>query len=145
MAANKRPFFSGLSATSRVLGVILIICAFFAIQIHPAESNQQPQEISRQDAIKAEKAHREKYWAFGFSFGKPGGVNLNLSYMWPNVSVQVSGNLENARRWSYGVFGYNLNWDGFFLEIGISLGKGDFTSPQPHWQIGYVHRFNLYT
>lgn len=126
---------------------------------------------------------KKQYWAVGATFGTPGGLNLNLWYMWSSFGFQLSGgyigtvygtqanlawkigdyqkflhtlfvgaghssvttkenNLEITKRWTYGIVGYNLNWYGFFLELGITLGSGDFKSPQFAGQIGYVHRFN---
>lgn len=46
-----------------------------------------------------------------------------------------------SHRWRYGIIGYNLNWYGLFAEIGIALGSGDYTNPQPAAQLGYVYRF----
>lgn len=48
-----------------------------------------------------------------------------------------------AHRFTYGAFGYHLNWWGFFLELGLGFGSGDYTNPQFLGQIGYVHRFNV--
>lgn len=48
-----------------------------------------------------------------------------------------------TRRFTYGAFGYHLNWWGFFLELGLGFGSGDYTNPQFLGQIGYVHRFNI--
>ena len=36
---------------------------------------------------------------------------------------------------------YNTNFRGFFLETGLEVGRGDFSSPQFVLQIGYMRRF----
>lgn len=44
--------------------------------------------------------------------------------------------------WTYYGMALDMNFSGFFLELGLSDGKGDFSSPQLLFQIGYMKRFN---
>ena len=46
------------------------------------------------------------------------------------------------RDWTYIGAIYELNFHGFFIQPGLSIGDGDFSSPQLLFQIGYVYRFN---
>ena len=58
-------------------------------------------------------------------------------------SITVDRDLKKeTHKWTYGVLSYNLNWYGFFLELGIGVGAGDYSNPQFLGQIGYVYRFN---
>ncbi|MEZ4785749.1 MAG: hypothetical protein R3F28_16935 [Candidatus Kapaibacterium sp.] len=43
--------------------------------------------------------------------------------------------------WTYVMGGYNLNWWGFNVDIGLSVGSGSFSNPQMQGGIGYVHQF----
>ncbi len=43
--------------------------------------------------------------------------------------------------WQYYGAAYNLNWGGFWLEVGLTGGDGDFKAPQLAFQIGYTYRF----
>lgn len=45
--------------------------------------------------------------------------------------------------WTYGGLAFDLNWGGFFLEAGLSLGSGTFSNPQLGLQIGYVHEYRF--
>lgn len=51
------------------------------------------------------------------------------------------GKIPEVLKWSYYGLAYNMNWNGFWAEIGLSGGNGDYTSPQLLFQIGYTHRF----
>ncbi len=84
--------------------------------------------------------------SFGFEicFGK----NLSRSYNFSqNISVGFTSTRytergydgKTIRRWNGGFIGYDFNWGGFFLETGLSFGKGDFRSPQLLLQLGYVY------
>ena len=97
----------------------------------------------------------------GMQLSKMSGIQLNFSYKIsdsPNFlhSIGFAGgtseietgeyddydeydNLE-IKKWQYIGLVYNLNWGGFFLEGGLSIGEGDFTSPQAIFQIGYMYR-----
>ena len=37
---------------------------------------------------------------------------------------------------------FDMNVDGFFVELGLGFGSGDYKSPQVLFQLGYVYRFN---
>lgn len=50
-------------------------------------------------------------------------------------------NLTEHKNWDYFGLAYTLNVSGFYLQAGLSVGNGSFTSPQILFQIGYVHRF----
>ncbi len=56
--------------------------------------------------------------------------------------VAMNYEYQFARRWNYFGFGTDINFRGFFLQLGLSFGSGDFTSPQVMGGIGYVYRFN---
>jgi len=49
--------------------------------------------------------------------------------------------VKEIKEWQYYGAAYNLNWGGFWLELGLTAGSGDFKSPQFCFQIGYAHRF----
>jgi hypothetical protein len=40
---------------------------------------------------------------------------------------------------------YDFNWRGFFLEAGVTVGEGSFSSPQLSLQLGYVYQFQWQT
>ncbi len=44
-------------------------------------------------------------------------------------------------KWNYIGIVYNLNTNGFYLQSGLSIGEGDYISPQFMFQIGYVYQF----
>jgi hypothetical protein len=48
---------------------------------------------------------------------------------------------ERERNWTYVGAAYNLNLGGFFLEAGVTVGHGDYSSPQVVLQLGYMYRF----
>jgi hypothetical protein len=48
---------------------------------------------------------------------------------------------ERERTWTYIGAAYNLNLGGFHLEAGLTVGDGDFSSPQIVLQLGYMYRF----
>lgn len=49
---------------------------------------------------------------------------------------------EGFDEWTYFQGGYNVNIHGFNAFLALSAGWGTFDSPQPTFQIGYVHRFD---
>lgn len=49
--------------------------------------------------------------------------------------------LDETYRWRYFSFGYDFNWNSFHLSSGLSIGSGDFRSPQLTLQLGYVKEF----
>lgn len=56
--------------------------------------------------------------------------------------MTLKGSWDNKHYdWAYAGLTYNLNWNGFFVEIGMTVGEGDFTNPQLLLQFGYVYRF----
>lgn len=48
----------------------------------------------------------------------------------------------NYLYWNYYGAAVDLNYYGLFGQFGLSMGSGDFSSPQLMFQLGYVHRFN---
>lgn len=46
------------------------------------------------------------------------------------------------KEWLYIGPSYFLNFYGAFIEVGMTIGTGNFSSPQLNFQIGYIHRFN---
>ncbi len=48
---------------------------------------------------------------------------------------------DSRQTWSYGGLTTSLNLYGFFVETGLTWGRGDFSNPQLIGQIGYVYRF----
>ncbi|MBE0643932.1 MAG: hypothetical protein IH600_07610 [Bacteroidetes bacterium] len=48
---------------------------------------------------------------------------------------------ERERNWTYIGAAYNLNLSGFHLEAGLTVGDGNFSSPQIILQLGYMYRF----
>ncbi len=48
---------------------------------------------------------------------------------------------QRSRSWTYIGAAYELNLHGFFLQAGLSVGSGDFSSPQLMLQLGYMYRF----
>ena len=101
---------------------------------------------------------------WGYHFGKLGsraelgffpadelmiGVQANFSYnlyqnsiFETNVSVGTGYFYNDRHDFVYiGPF-YDMNLYGFFLELGLGIGSGSYSSPQFMAQIGYVYRFN---
>jgi hypothetical protein len=52
-----------------------------------------------------------------------------------------AGGFYDVTYWDYLGVGYSLNWSGFFLSAGLSVGDGTYSSPQVMGQIGYVYDF----
>ena len=50
--------------------------------------------------------------------------------------------IDDMRTWAYFGGYYDINVYGAFLELGLTIGSGDFTIPQFSIQLGYVYRFN---
>ncbi len=62
--------------------------------------------------------------------------NVNHSLFWALGSLVVDNN-----NWNYLGFGWLMNLSGFFVQAGLSIGAGDYSSPQLIAQIGYVYEF----
>ena len=56
-------------------------------------------------------------------------------------SVYIDYSYRTAQDFTYLKGGYNLNWGGFHLDLGLGAGQGTFPNPQLLLQIGYVHQF----
>lgn len=84
------------------------------------------------------------------------GIQLNIGFKLSDNTKQMhnlaliagtlqfkdeNGNTEGIMYWKYIGLVYNLNFQGFFLETGLTIGNGSFSSPQLVFQIGYMHRF----
>lgn len=84
----------------------------------------------------------------GGTLGKPvNGIQINLGYKLSDNTDRshslafMGGNSQaEARHWTYAGVAYNLNWGGFFLEVGLTGGSGSYTNPQAAIQIGYMYR-----
>jgi hypothetical protein len=48
---------------------------------------------------------------------------------------------RSIANWKYFGAAYQLNYGGFWLELNLMGGSGDFRPPQIGFQIGYAHRF----
>lgn len=83
------------------------------------------------------------------------GFNLSRSHSFEHNFLLAFGHISQIRKlgfdflgyeefeqaWTYyGIF-YNINLWGIQAELGLSAGIGDFDSPMPHLQFGYVYRF----
>ena len=71
------------------------------------------------------------------SLGIIGGI-----FSWESSEdIQFVGNVKSRSEWKYIGLAYNLYWGKFFLETGLTIGKGTYSTPQAILQIGYMHRF----
>ncbi|MFZ1729990.1 MAG: hypothetical protein WBQ23_02215 [Bacteroidota bacterium] len=48
---------------------------------------------------------------------------------------------QRSLEWTFVGAVYELNLRGFFVQGGLTVGSGDFSSPQAFFQIGYMYRF----
>jgi hypothetical protein len=85
--------------------------------------------------------------ALALVFGTSMFKETTYSFLAPDAVIK--------RYWTYGGLAYSLNWHGFYLEGGLTVGNGLFpfhfewngklpersTNPQAVFQIGYVYRF----
>jgi hypothetical protein len=90
----------------------------------------------------------------GMYLGSMSGVQVNLGYalkkserydIFMGIAAGTSKFLfeDELIRWTYiGPYG-ELNMHGFFLEMGLSVGRGTYTSPQMMGQIGYILEFEI--
>lgn len=84
-----------------------------------------------------------------FSIANSSGFQINYLYNLKkiehfehNLSLGAGYTLLNGYEWEYlGLF-YDFNLYGFFVEPGITIGYGDFKSPQISLQFGYIYRLN---
>ena len=105
------------------------------------------------------------YWLSNFGIGLSGlyifladGIQLNASYCLDNNKIYRHGftifsGISNIRKdkfgskqlqnfhWEYAGLAYEFNYNGFYSELGISLGAGNYSNPNFIFQFGYVHRF----
>jgi hypothetical protein len=58
-------------------------------------------------------------------------LSLSVGYFRSNVG-------SSGSKWDYFSGNYSLLWGSFYLETGLSVGAGDFTSPQLLIQVGYI-------
>jgi hypothetical protein len=69
----------------------------------------------------------------------------NIGVVFGSLKFQEANNINNFdKTYKYCTYlgiAYNLNWGAFFMELGITTGQGNFQSPQPCLQIGYMKRF----
>jgi hypothetical protein len=87
--------------------------------------------------------------------GLQANIALNL-YDQTNIrhSLSLAGGFSNIRKdkrgsegilknfhWEYIGSTYNIFYKGFWTEIGLSFGEGNYTNPQLLFQLGYVYRF----
>jgi len=45
--------------------------------------------------------------------------------------------------WKYGGIAYNFYWSGFFAELSITMGDGNYTNPHVMFQLGYIQKLDL--
>ncbi len=78
----------------------------------------------------------------GINLSKSNSFEQNLSicagysYLTPEKSYP-----KKTYKWTYTGICYNFNWGGFFTELGLAIGNGDYPNPQLMFQLGYVYRF----
>ncbi len=53
----------------------------------------------------------------------------------------IYGTMNVIREWQYVGGFYDLNYGGFFVETGLTVGSGDFSNPQLALQLGFVYEF----
>jgi hypothetical protein len=58
-----------------------------------------------------------------------------------NLSLATGYSQIGGREWTYGAAMWDANWSGLFLELGVSLGTGNYTNPQLSLQFGYLYEF----
>ncbi len=73
---------------------------------------------------KNEKTYQYLSFMFGYSYIR---------------GPEQSGYVTEVNTWTFAGVGYVLNTRGFFLELGLSVGRGSYSSPQLIFQIGYVN------
>lgn len=67
----------------------------------------------------------------------------SLGYSWMEIDEMGNyGPRISVYEWIYVAGGFNANLFGFDLNLGLSLGTGDFTNPQLMFSFGYVHRLD---
>jgi hypothetical protein len=76
------------------------------------------------------------------------GIQANLGFKLAenakrsHVIAAVFGASEiDHYEWTYAGVAYELNYHGIFLQAGLTAGRGDYSSPQIIFQLGYVYRF----
>lgn len=78
----------------------------------------------------------------GFNLSKSESFEHNLSICggYSQLTDQKSFG-DRIYEWTYTGVCYNFNWGGFFTELGLTVGEGNFSNPQLMLQLGYVYRF----
>ena len=84
----------------------------------------------------------------GMYYGKVmQGIQFNIGYRiadntkrYHSIAAVVGSSKVKKKEWEYLGLVYNLYFRGFFLETGLSIGKGSYSSPQLVLQIGYLYR-----
>ena len=90
-------------------------------------------------------------WGLGLAFGYLGsiiGLELDVQRLLGesgsarhSLAFGAGSMVTDRDEWNYFKGAYNLNWGGFHLDLGLSVGSGTFSNPQLMAQIGYVHQF----
>ncbi len=75
------------------------------------------------------------------SFNHHLSIGFGSTYIDTKEYVQYWGEITTSKTWTYVGGFYDLNYGGFFLETGLSIGSGDFSNPQLMLQLGYVYEF----
>lgn len=105
------------------------------------------------------------YWFSNFGIGLSGlyiyladGIQINTSYCIENNLIfrhgfTIFAGISNIRKdkfgstqlqnfhWEYYGLAYEFNYNGFYSELGISMGSGNYKNPNFIFQFGYIHRF----
>lgn len=84
----------------------------------------------------------------GMAIPSANGIQFNVFYHlkdnWSIGSAFGYSSIDDSspnQKWTYAGLFSSLNLHGFYVESGLSWGKGDYTSPQMLIQVGYVYRF----
>lgn len=72
------------------------------------------------------------YHAFGGAIGSSYFEEEKEDYYYSYTEIN---------KWTYVAAVYNFNYNGFYLQPGLSFGEGTFSNPQLLIQIGYVYKF----
>lgn len=85
----------------------------------------------------------------GMVLGDIGGFQLNglklierSGRFEAHAGLAVGAATIGRDEWLYIMPTIDANWRGMFLELGLSIGAGDYSNPQLMFQLGYFYRFD---
>ncbi len=78
---------------------------------------------------------------FLFNLSRSKSFNSHLSVGVGSSVIGTSNRYSSSSTWTYIGGFYDLNYGGFFLETGLSIGSGSYSNPQLMLQLGYVYEF----